>query len=288
MRRGLTILFLCALVSGCGGARHGQTRTTRAVTTAVAERPTVGVVGPLRVDLPGVEQKRAVLGAPAGKIVLVAASAAPVAAVAIDARNHPDTYYAVVGASAAAYKLKNLLGVVLRDDEAAYVAGVTAGLTAVDQGGTTPRVAWVGPEERGLAAAFGRGVQAAAPDVEVLRQWARAIPARCKEAALIALDRGATVVMAHGGVCADAAAAAAHQQNLPALRLSDFQLPSVAAEQVVRDAVNGIYRGGEDLVFGVRTGAVGIGALDPRIPLATAARARASAQRVQSGIPPSR
>ena len=34
------------------------------------------------------------------------------------------------------------------------------------------------------------------------------------------------------------------------LSLGDFELPSVAATMVVRDAVAGVFHGGEDLVFG--------------------------------------
>ncbi len=89
--------------------------------------------------------------------------------------------------------------------------------------------------------------------------------------------------MAHRGTCADAVVAAAHQQNLPALRIDDFELPSVAAEFVARDALAGVYRGNEDLVFGAASGAIGIRALDPRISVAAAAQARAAAQRLASG-----
>ena len=46
------------------------------------------------------------------------------------------------------------------------------------------------------------------------------------------------------------------------------------AAQVVRDAVSGVYHGGEDIVFGARSGAIGIRALDPRITPAQAIRAR--------------
>jgi hypothetical protein len=64
-------------------------------------------------------------------------------------------------------------------------------------------------------------------------------------------------------------------------------LPDVPATQVARDAVGGVYHGGEDLVFGAASGAVGIRRLDPRISPTTAVRARAAAQELASGRPPS-
>ena len=90
--------------------------------------------------------------------------------------------------------------------------------------------------------------------------------------------------MAHGGACAEAAIAGAHQQNRVGLRMSDFEFPDVAADAVVRDAVSGVYHGGEDLVFGASSGAVGIRRLDPRIPSALVLRARAAAQELANGL----
>jgi len=175
----------------------------------------------------------------------------------------------------------NLAGLVLKEGDAAYLAGITAGLAAAETG-SSARVAWVGPEERSLAAAFGRGVHAAAPGVAVLHQWSRSVPARCKEAALTGLGRSAVVVMAHRGLCAAAAASAAHEQNMPALALGNFMFPAVAAGLVAREAVSGVFHSG-DVVFGPRTGAIGIGKLDPRISPDAVAGGRAAAQDLASG-----
>jgi hypothetical protein len=54
----------------------------------------------------------------------------------------------------------------------------------------------------------------------------------------------------------------------------------VPAAQVVRDAVVGVYHGGEDILFGVRSGAIGVGNLDPRITPDEAIRARTLAGRL--------
>jgi hypothetical protein len=88
--------------------------------------------------------------------------------------------------------------------------------------------------------------------------------------------------MAHGGLCAAAAASAAHEQNMPALALGDFMFPAVAAGLVAREAVSGVFHGG-DVVFGPRTGAIGVGNLDPRVGPSAVAGARAAAQDLASG-----
>jgi hypothetical protein len=146
-------------------------------------------------------------------------------------------------------------------------------------------VAWVGPQNRRLAAAFAQGVHRALPGATVLDEWSRSIPARCKEAALAGIDRGAMVVAADRGLCAEAAVVAARQQNVPGLQLSDFESRDVVTSLIARDAAAGVYHGGEDLVFGAASGAIGVGALDPRISLATLVRARAAAQELASGAP---
>jgi basic membrane lipoprotein Med (substrate-binding protein (PBP1-ABC) superfamily) len=283
---GACACVLVVLLAGCGNEKQAASPPTASAPTASTRTVLrVGIVGPLRLAVAGVGVRRGDLASVAGEpLVLVDAGVASVDAVAASARAHPDSQFAMVGASARAQDVPNLAGIVFEQGKAAYLAGVTAGLAAADEGGGDPRVAWVGPEERGLVAAFGRGVRAAAPGVAVLHQGSLPVPARCKEAALTALERDAVVVFAQRGLCAAAAAAAAHEQNRPALRLRDFLLPDVAAATVAREAANGIFHGGEDVVFGPATGAVGIRALDPRISVSTAAQARAAAQELAGGV----
>jgi basic membrane lipoprotein Med (substrate-binding protein (PBP1-ABC) superfamily) len=177
---------------------------------------------------------------------------------------------------------------VFRDDQAARLAGVVAGIV-IARGGAgagSERAAWIGPQERSLAAAARRGVHSEAPSALLLQQWTSRVPARCKEGALTAIGRGATVVIAHDGLCAEAVLNAAHEQGLVGLRLSDFELPSIAASWIASEAVHGIYHGGDDVVFGLRSGALGIRALDPAIPSTTAVEARGVVQELVSGSGP--
>jgi len=277
----LVPVLLCVLaLSACGAKHHAAATTTTQTTAASGLR--IGVVGPLTIDVPGIVPRHETLTHIADDpLVVVDAHTAAPDVVAAVARAHPTIHFALVGASVKGQHAPNLAGVVLKEDDAAYLAGVTAGLAAAETGASA-RVAWVGPEERALAAAFGRGVHAAAPGVAVLHQWSRSVPARCKEAALTGLGRSAVVVMAHRGLCAAAAASAAHEQNMPALALGNFMFPAIAAGLVAREAVSGVFHSG-DVVFGPRTGAIGVGKLDPLISPTAVAGARAAAQDLASG-----
>lgn len=287
-------LVFALLATGCGGTRKATTTPVTTVatrTTATREASSadlrIGVVGPLTVDVTGAAAEHGTLARVAdAPLVVVAARATSLAAVAAAARSHPASHFALVGASTMGDRAPNLVGLVLGDNQAATLAGLVAGYAAADAGGTKPRVAWVGPQERPLATAYARGVHRALPAAVILDEWSRSIPARCKEAALTAIARGATFVMAHGGLCARAAIAGAHQLNVPGLQLGDFQFPGVAANLVARDAATGVFHGGEDIVFGVSSGAIGIGALDPRISEATTVLARTAAQDLASSRRP--
>jgi hypothetical protein len=282
-------LSLALLGAGCGGAHKAQRSATTTPVTGTQQASNdlhVGLVGPLEVDVAGVAGEHGTLAGVAGlPLVLVSDDAAGLPAVARAARAHPLSHFALVGASTKDDRVANLVGLVLRDEQAARLAGIVAGYATAEAGGTSPRVAWVGPEDRRLATAFARGVHRALPGATVLYEWSRSIPARCKEAALAGIERGAMVVVADRGLCAESAISGAQQQNVPGLELGDFEFPNVPANLIARDAEAGVYHGGEDLVFGAASGAIGIGTLDPRISFATLARARADAQELASAGP---
>jgi hypothetical protein len=290
MRAALIALALLAMaMAGCGAHQATTTVTTKqGAFSAPATGTRVGIVGSLPTrPVPGVRFERVELATPpASSLVLVSADAADIAAVEAAAHNNPSSHYAYVGGSTKGHRRKNLVGLVLDDAQAARLGGVVAGLVAGEQGGLKGRVAWVGPEERALAAAFASGAQQVQPGTTVLRAWSQDLPASCKEAALGVIARGAVAVMAHGGLCADAAIEGAHEQNRVGLRIADFELPEVPIGVIVRDALGGVYRGGEDLIFGASSGAIGVQHLDPRISSDTALRARSAAQQLAAGLSP--
>jgi hypothetical protein len=291
MRLGVALgLVLVLSGAACGGAHRAATSTLGATTNArqtTSAEPSglrVGVVGRLALDAPRTVVDRGSLEQVAGApLVLVSRGSASLEAVARAARSHPASHFALVGQSTKLTAVPNLVGLVLSDVQAARLAGVVAGYAAADAGGVAPRVAWVGPVDHPLANAFADGVHRSLPGAVVLDEWSRSIPGRCKEAALAAIARGAMVVMANRGLCALAAVAGAREQNVPGLLLANFEFPSVAANLIARDAVAGSYHGGEDILFGARSGAIGVGAVDPRISFAALVRARAAAQVLAGG-----
>lgn len=286
----IALAALCAwMAAGCGSA---QTTTVSAKKphTAPPSALRVALVGPLGVSVvPGAwiaSSNAPLANTPGYPLVVVSAETADLAEVEAVARLHPTAHYAYVGGATKGHHLPNLVGIVLDDAQAAQLGGVVAGLVAADQGGLAARVAWVGPPDPVLTRAFSRGAQSVNPGVTVLRAMSSDLPAACKEAALGAIARGAVAVMAHGGLCADAAIAGAHQQNHVGLRISDFELASGPVSTLIGDAVAGVYRGGEDIVFGASSGAIGVRHLDPRISPNVAVQARAAAQQLASGLRP--
>jgi hypothetical protein len=295
MRMRAALIALAALGAGVCAGCGSAPKTTAVTTQSVKVRPPalglrVGVVGSFEVKpVPGasIMSPSPLATMPAYPVVLVASGSASLQAVEAAATANPTSHYAYVGGSTKGHRRSNLVGLVLNDAQAAQLGGVVAGLVASDQGGPSARVAWVGPRNEPLAAAYARGAQGVRPGTTVLRAWSADIPATCKESALGAIARGAVVVMAQRGLCAAAAIAGAHQQNRVGLQISDFELPTVPVGVLVSDAVAGVYRGGEDIVFGASSGAIGIRRLDARISADVAVRARAAAQQLSSGLPPS-
>ena len=291
MRRVAIIIAACLLVVGCGGQHQATTTTTTTKTVAQKPAPSrlrIGLVGPLSLSVPGAQFVHGSLRQVSDEPLVIAdASVVDVPAIAAAAEANPSTHFAIVGASTKGSHKPNLVGLVIREEQAARLAGVVAAFVIREEGGTSERVAWVGPQENKLFAAFKHGVRETVPDATVLHSWSQRVPSRCKEAALGAIGRGVTVLVAHRGLCADAVADAAHEQNHVALALTDFELPSTPAAIVARDAVAGVYHGGEDLVFGAPSGAIGVRGLDRRVSADTALRARTAAQQLASGLRPS-
>ena len=286
--RVLVLAMVAVLLVGCGKTttvtQKVVTRTTYRVATA-APSLDVGVVGKLTVTVPGAKVQHGTLAKLSAPLVLVQAGTSAAADLATVAAANRDTHYALVGGSAADLHLRNVVGLVIRDEPAAQLAGAVAGLIAQGEGVAAPRVGFVGPANTPLSFSFARGVHAVTPHALVFHAWTGDAPAACKEAALTLLARGAVAITAQGGRCAAAAVSGAHEQNAVAIRISDFELLSVPASEIVRDAVGGVFHGGEDLVFGPSSGAIGVGMLDPRISQANVLRARTLAGRLASGRP---
>ena len=289
-RLGLVLLSLVALTApGCGGhtARKGTTVPRQVTSTVSSEALHIGVVGGLSFSATGAVADRGTLEQVAGDtLVLVPAGGVPDASLRLVARAHPGSHFAVIGGSARGVRLRNVAGVLLRRDQAAYLAGLVLGLVAKAGGTQHPNVALVGPAAETLLGAFKHGVRVAFAGARATAAPSSEDPAACKEAALAAVGEGAVAIVSSRGPCALGALSAAAEQHVVGQSLADFEVRGAIASAIVRAALQGVYYGREDLNYGVRAGAVGIVRLDPLIPTSVAVQARAAAQRLAEGLAP--
>jgi basic membrane protein A len=272
--RGAALVIICLLAAGCGG---GSDRTATATETTAKRQTTASAEPEIRVADLGNGRR----DLDRAELVVVPRGTRGVEELA---RAHPDAHFLLIGTPYERAPAPNVAGVLFRDDEAAYLAGVVAALVTSGEGTLDPSVAWVGGRRVAVADAFERGVHGVDPAVRVRRTWSETEPAICKEAALDEVARGASVLLTGTGACADGVLAAAREQNAVGLSLGDFERPEVAVDQFVRDARQGLFHGGENVVFGTASGAVGVGKLDPRVPADAVAQARAVEQELAAGL----
>jgi basic membrane protein A len=202
------------------------------------------------------------------------------------AQQFPETNFAIVDVPQASLKNKppNVRGIVFKEQEGGYLAGYLAGLVVKEQGGKQV-VSTVGgikipPVDRYIAG-FQAGAKAANPEVTTLNGYSQDFvdQARCKEIALQQIARGSQVVMQVAGGCGLGALDAARERNVwgigadadqsflgPHILSSALKLNPVSIFQTIETVKNGRFRGGEDSVFDVKSGAVGLGKISARVP----------------------
>ena len=198
---------------------------------------------------------------------------------------YPDTNFAIVDVaqSSLKHKPKNVHGILFKEQEGGYLAGYLAGLVVKEQGGKQV-VSTVGgikipPVDRYIAG-FQAGAKAANPGVTTLNGYSQDFvdQARCKEIALAQIDRGSQVVMQVAGGCGLGALDAARERNVwgigadadqsflgPHILSSALKLNPVSIFKTIEAVRDEAFRGGEDTVFDVKSGAVGLGKISPRV-----------------------
>jgi basic membrane protein A len=198
----------------------------------------------------------------------------------------PETNFAIVDVAQSSLKHKplNVRGILFKEHEGGYLAGYLAGLVVKEQGGKQV-VSTVGgikipPVDRYIAG-FQAGAKAANPEITTLNGYSQDFvdQARCKELALQQIARGSQVVMQVAGGCGLGALDAARERNVwgigadadqsflgPHILSSALKLNPVSIFQTIETVKNGTFRGGEDTVFDVKSGAVGLGKISPRVP----------------------
>ena len=211
----------------------------------------------------------------------------------------PNASYAIIDVDQQSlkHKPKNVVGLLFREEEAGYLAGVLAGLSVKTD--RAPVVGSVGgfkepPVDRFIAG-YQAGAAWAAPQVKTLNSYSSDWDdqAKCKEIAIDQISRGASVVFQVAGGCGLGALDAAKERKVWGIGvdadqsfLGNFVLTSAmkhvdeAVFRTIKSVVDGDFEGGKSLVFGLKEDGVGLGKISPKVP----ERDRLALQDVQKRI----
>jgi basic membrane protein A len=217
------------------------------------------------------------------------------------AKEFPKTHFAIVDVSNADEGgLKNVQGLLFKEQEAGYLAGYAAGLAAKQRGGKA--VSSVGGEKQPpvdrYIAGFQAGAKAADPGVQTLNAYSQDFEnqAKCKEVALNQIAAGSVVVFQVAGGCGLGALDAANEKNVwgvgvdadqaylgPYVLTSALKRVDTSVYDAIRDAKAGKFKGGQDSVYGLDVNGVGIGKFSPKAPKGIAAKVAKIKQEIASG-----
>jgi basic membrane protein A and related proteins len=217
------------------------------------------------------------------------------------AKQFPNTHFAIVDVSNADEgHLKNVEGLLFKEQEAGYLAGYAAGLAAKARGGAA--VSSVGgqkqpPVDRYIAG-YQAGAKAAFPGVKTLNGYSQDFEnqAKCKEVALNQIAAGSVVVFQVAGGCGLGALDAARAKAVWGVGVdadqaylgthvltSALKRVDTAVFDSIKDAKEGKFKGGQDAVYGIDVNGVGIGKFSPKAPKGVPAKVAQVEQRIKGG-----
>jgi basic membrane protein A len=203
------------------------------------------------------------------------------------AKQFPDTNFAIIDFAQEAMKSKpkNVRGLLFKEQEAGYLVGYLAGLVTKQEGGSQQVIGSVGglkipPVDRYIAG-YRAGARKASPGITTLNAYSQDFvdQAKCKELALDQIARGAHVIFQVAGQCGLGALSAAKEKNVrgigvdadqsylgPHILTSALKKVDVAVFQTVQAAQDGSFSGGENTVFDIASGGVGLGKIASDVP----------------------
>ncbi|HEX7254556.1 MAG TPA: BMP family ABC transporter substrate-binding protein [Gaiellaceae bacterium] len=205
-------------------------------------------------------------------------------AVASAAKAFPETRYAIIDVDQTTLpgKPPNVLGVLFREEQAGYLAGVLAVLSVKK---SPPVVSSVGGYKEPPVDRFIAGYQAGAkhsdPQVETLNGYSSDWDdqAKCKELALAQIQRGATVVFQVAGGCGLGALDAAREKRVwgigvdadqsflgPHMLTSSMKRVDEAVFRIISSVTDGTWKGGLNVTFGLAEHGVGLGKISSEVP----------------------
>jgi basic membrane protein A len=195
------------------------------------------------------------------------------------AKSFPQTNFAIVDFPSSALKGKptNVRGLLFKENEAGYLVGYMAGLYAKEKGGDQA-VSAVGGQKVPAVDAYYAGYEAGAkkanPEVKSSFAYSQDFvdQAKCKEIALNQIDKGSQVVFAIAGQCGLGALDAAKEKNVQSIGVdadqgyvnssvmtSALKKVDVAVFETAKTIQDDSFKGGEDTIFDIKSGAVGLG-----------------------------
>ena len=195
------------------------------------------------------------------------------------AKRFPQTNFAIIDFSQAALKGKpaNVRGLLFKENEAGYLAGYLAALVTKEKGGDQV-ISSVGGQKIPPVDAYIAGYQAAAGEaaegIETLNGYSQDFvdQAKCKELALNQIAEGSQVVFQVAGQCGLGALDAAKEKGVLGIGvdadqgyLGEHILTSatkkvdVAVFETAQAVQDGSFKGGEDQIFDLKSGGVGLG-----------------------------
>jgi len=204
-------------------------------------------------------------------------------------------------------KPKNVRGLLFKEQEAGYLVGYFAGLQAARKPAQGEHVVGaIGalkiPSIDRFIAGYQAGAKRANPKVTVLVNYAQdstfSDQAKCKEQALNQIANNAAVVFQVAGGCGLGALSAAKEKGVfgigvdsdqsflgPHMLTSALKKVDVAVFQTISAAKQqgAAFRGGYNVIFDVKSGAVGYGKVSPRIPRGDITRVEAIRRQIAAG-----
>lgn len=222
-------------------------------------------------------------------------------ALAAVAKRFPKTHFAIIDFPWVALKgkPKNARGLIFRENEAGYLAGVAA--ATVTKSNTVSSVGGMAvPAVVSFLAGYKAGATRTKPGIKVLSGYSEEFvdQAKCKELALNQISRGSDVVFAAAGQCGLGALQAAKEAGKWGIGVDNDQsflgthiLTSatkkvdLAVFRTIQETAEGKFVGGTDGVFTVKNGGVGFGKVSVKAPKRAAliAKLQAVSKQIAAG-----
>ena len=204
------------------------------------------------------------------------------------ATNFPNSNFAIVDVDATEeqHKPKNLLGLLFKEQETGYLVGYLAGLVEKARPGPDV-IGSVGgqkqpPVDRFIAG-YQAGAKAADPGIKTLNAYSEDFSdqAKCKQVALNQIEQGAGVIFQVAGGCGLGALDAAKEKKVwgigvdadqaflgPHILTSAVKRVDTAVFLAIKSVVDGTFKGGTNMTFGLKENGVGVGKISPKVPKA--------------------